>query len=1468
MPKNPFAELLALPHPEIKTKDISGEDALDILEIAAQADQPEQVAIELKEQIEFRGESVLPLRNLVEEQESAVLGTVLQEQLQEQLVDPELSVPAKVAAAEFVEKNTTTGNLLFSDILAGQHVRQMIDDNKRLQKLHTLEWIDRETIELVPDYPQLTKQERKQFQRGFMDRYLTAIFAIPHWLHIGGNQDDLDAWTALQLEQSKRSEQYRKGNGWTGTIFGAIFDPFGGPIFASGLATLKTSWSLIKASMAVKRLSNTFGPSRVMEMLSKSGESLKEFFRVEEKMMVKILEETRGKTDAASQKLFNAAEEAAVPTTQEVKLARTHRSPMATVATNATLVGDDMAQEAVKEGVLLANYTLAATTKTIPYLLTKAIDAGDALPLTLIPDIPKSGVVSPLTKHGTDVNNAAEIANTVADSILYDVVSTRQCKVLTVDVVRISPLAKDSLERAAEFGVSGEIFSDVSKMRSLLIGAYKFKGPALAALVKNVTKNKHTQNAMRKGLSKQLDIIYRDMNKKETITLTNMLRAADDVEDWGDALQDGFKIGEHTFRDATPKIIDAYRARQLMMKNTHRYLNQSAVQQAKANGWKAYGLDFIAAPVTVKDILKGTDILDETGKVLDDLADRKIYEISAASDAEKVEYRAFLKDDLATQLKELPDNMPIIGDRAGYMRVEYTDKYRVFKMIRDKSGRVLDATPVATSDNMIDATAFIDRQMAKSGSESLSYLGIRASDGTTGLIYNRSWVNVFRKMDDTQIDELLTHLKKSGELDDQAIADLLALREKYGYKRASALMTRDKKRLSSVKGGAAPVLTGKEADTAYMAWVSKYLSEAEYDQKLEKSFVKAYGHLSRDLITDPYAPITMKTVLGREANAYQDQLRSITGRIRSHKLEMADSIAVSMADKFIRSPNKTISKISEGFARVLPLPSKAVSGASSIVTTAALGSFNMMQLGLQFSAALFNVTSTTAGRLVFHGNRKATVKAIAQTTADFSGYLSLKVPFLNQVGVGKTAISKSVRDTWEFVEHSGVAAGIDFDAMGSMLKDVRGMRGWAGCIPKHLRKLADYSAYPFKEGERLGQVFSLLATRRLIQAEGKLAVGSKEFMEAVVDRSKVLALNMMKHNSAGITQNELSGIFVKFKDFGLHQGALFAPKGRQGLSKGELVGLYATWLGLFGPKGIPFAWDALIASEMYAGKDDPDGGVGRYTLELAQEMSVKLAKTAKGFGLSWEADRIQQYLEGGIPTVLSDGDVQIASRFAIADFFSDYLTSARMDEAMLGAVYTKHKRFLFEDVPESFNDFMAMIQTDRFSLETTGKALQPLVNQFTGISNLIKSGQLVRDPEGVLRDRQGRMLIKQPKLSEKIQVAIGVTPGKLVKLYDLQAIQMRQRKAITKYTREQSRRIAKLAETDKKFAEFHLDILMAELNDEGYVKLYPAVASYVQGERAMLDKTMGLEQRLLIRAMHDVQATGHQNAVYKELHKR
>jgi len=221
MAENPFAELdslLAQPASEIKTKDISGEDALDILEVAAQSGEPEQTATELKELLEFTGESVQPVRDLVEEQESAVLGDVLQEQLQVQLVDPTLSIPDKVAAAEFVDKNTTIGNLLFSDIIAGQHVRQMVDDNKRLY-----EWMQNYTpAEFTAEYkeakrfaeehdfplhmhpgarrtaafrPELTKFDVAQWQQGFSDRYLTEIFALPHLLHLGGKQNDLDVWT-------------------------------------------------------------------------------------------------------------------------------------------------------------------------------------------------------------------------------------------------------------------------------------------------------------------------------------------------------------------------------------------------------------------------------------------------------------------------------------------------------------------------------------------------------------------------------------------------------------------------------------------------------------------------------------------------------------------------------------------------------------------------------------------------------------------------------------------------------------------------------------------------------------------------------------------------------------------------------------------------------------------------------------------------------------------------------------------------------------------------------------------------------------------------------------------------------------------------------------------------------------------------------------------------------------------------
>lgn len=1490
---------------EPSSNEVTPNIALDIIEVSGQTDKPDETTTILRDNVKYDGVDVSAIRNMYSEAASDKTYGAIRADIEMHLSS---RTPKENAAAiRNLEVVKDTGNQMFSDPFAGKTAREAVDNDKFMEQtfedLRAGIIVDEDKVIDVRGGEFTTGLEKSDYRRGLTSRYLSDIFFLPMLVKAvvddktwAENKKEYEAWEQHQANEGSKSAAYAKGNGWRGSVLGFAVDPIGGSVTKAPLITGALTYKILKSAGVAKKLSGIMGNSNFLSLASRSGDSLVDFFRNDEKMIKMILEETSAGTDPVSKKFFDAATTAAIEgsPTSTVRLNRAFKSPMAEVADTAILAGDIKAQDKVIDSVLKVNNKTVEGLESSQEMLLKAVDAGDVLPLTLIPGNINT-VITPLTKFGTDVNNATSLADVAANQIVYDVATKAQRAVANIDTLRIGPAVEGSIQRAVDFGNGGEVFQKTSFMKTLLPGPWKFKAPARKMLIDEVTKNKITQSLIKKALGKQLSVVYRGLSGGDEKLLNKLIYTADNMEDAGIVVEGGVKFGDQVV-EATPNVIDKFYARQIAMKNTHKYLNSSAVAQARKKGWKTYKGQ-AAAPIKYTDIDKekfvvsgssadvtivqeGIEHDKSISTVLRDHPEFKLYEISDYNNPHVLKHIAIHPDDEATLLKEMSDNHKLIGDVKGYQRVEYKDKYRVFSIERDGTGGINKITPVATSDTWRAAKEFIgegeeaSKKAAMKGVEagipaervvSQGYFGVRASEGVSDFMYSPAFWDDFSKMTDEQM-EVVNNLFKEGGLSKAELDDLFAARDKFGYKRPSALKERGVKRLPSLSSDTPQVMLGKDADASYFDWVSRYLSEGDYISQLEKEFVNTYGEHFPSLTKDVYDPINplASHPLASEAAAYQNQILTIAGRQRSAILKSLDKKAQWAADKFVRSDNKAISTVSENFAKVLPLPSQTVRKASSLVTTMALGSFGLVQLPLQFSAAAINSIGATAGRAVFNGNPTQVIKSAVQAQLDFTQYLATKVPVLNKIGTTKK-LGKSMRETWDFVEQSGIAAGIDYDEVGQMLMDAKSMGGWTGFLRKPVKGFQQAGATFYKQGENLGQVYALLMSRRLLEAEGKFKVGSKAFNEAVLGRSKVLALNMAKHNSSALTQNELTSILLKFKDFGVHQGALFAPGGKQGLTKGELTGLYATWMGLFGLNGVPFSWDAMIAAEMVTSSGDPDGGAGKFTVDLLSEVSSELTFQAQKLGLDIEKDTIKNFVEGGLPTVLND-EVRVASRFAISNFFSDYMTATRMDEAMLGAVYSKIKRFVLEDTTESYRAFTNMLRDGELSLASAAKAAEPLANQFSGVAGFIRAGKLKFSDDGILRDTHGRALIVQPTLTQRLMIAGGLTPGELVRTYQLRSILSRQKKAIKEYVWEESQKIVEDGLKSPESGRVSFDLICSDLVENGYAKLIPLIAQRVYGKRGALDKALSAEQRLFLEAVQEVKDTGHFNTVMKELH--
>lgn len=1616
--------------------ELDPDTALDITEVASQTEDPNTTTKDLNSQVEISGIDITPLRDAHRKNASITARDNAVVKLEENVSTNSTAV--NVSSLKEIKLLEQPSNQLFGDHKAGVVMSGATELEKAMSEHYKKIYANGESLvelakgktpqkfeDVTGSYFQGiaktgTTEEKQQFWDGARDRYISDIFFLPmfgrglYHKAIGKGdveneegtpffsketfftEEDIEQYEAWEQSRAYRAEKepaYNEGDSWEASAIAIIADPFASVVKAPFIAGA-VSYKILKTTLVANKLEKMFGTSNLLSLVSRSGESLVEFFRADEKMTKLILKETAKSNDPLSSKLHKAAATANIKKipTSSVILSRSYNSPAAKLAVNAVKTGDVKAQDAVVEAVVKANATkateeLAESQKT----LLKMIDAGEAVPLTLLPDN-VSSVLSPLTKHGTDVNNALEIANVVGNRIVYDTVTKAQETVTAYHTVRIAPKVEESIQRAVDFGQDGPIFQKVGAINALSVGVHKFTGPARKALLDAVSKNKVAETVIKKGLGKQLKVIYRGLAGREKSSLNKLIYTADNLHGGGEIVEGGMQFGE-TFVEATPRVLDRFYARQIVMKNTQVMLNDSAVASATKKGWKTFGDGFTAAPMERKHFLSGkesgisrsgktpttttTSGVDKTfdaakhtddvkyafersidnastedmlsmlksrkarfekkaytGKVkenitaeINELESRlkpllkeefeerlvkaqeeglkviedingnqmgsigdipenyKIFEVTHYDDPDAFRYVAVAEEEVEKHFKTMPRQHRLVGNIEDYHHVEYKDKYRVFSLERDGNGVLTKMTPKATSNTWKAAKKFMDKGKL-SGEEaakiavskgvpaeritSQDYIAVRASEGVSEFMYSPAFWDDFSKMTDEQMEQVNILFKNNG-LSEQELKDLFAVRDRFGYKRQSPLKPRGDSRLPSLTSDGPNILLGQDADAAYMNWVSKYLSEGDYVAQLEKSFVESYGKDFEKITRNVYDRISPigEHPLSAEASVYQAQIATIAGRRRAPEIAKLDALARSAADKVIRADIPAVSKIMETFDSVVPLPGGLLREASDLTTVMALGSFSAAQLGLQFSAAFVNTVGITAGRAIGNFTARQTTVAAGKAQWDFIEYLATKTPILKQVG-GAKKLGKHMRGVYDFVEDSGVAAGIDYDDVGRMLLDSKNLNKWTNLVKKSGATAKHVGATFYREGEGLGQVYSLLVAKRLLEAEGKYKVGSTAFKEAVFERSKTIALNMSKHNASALTQNQMGAVIFKFKDFAMHQGALFDPrglvgKGKAGLTKGEVAGLYAAWIGAFGVAGLPLSQDMLMAAEMGYGAytDSPDAAVGKFTRDFMVERGTDLAFQLEKMGLNVKAKTITDYLNGGALKVVNE-EIDVATRFTISSFLGDYATN--FDEAMLGAVYSKMGKFLGSDIRESHRAFMNMVRDEELSFAAAGKAALPLTNQFSGVASLIKTMNLVRSEDGVLRDKQGRALIVQPNLTQVLLTAIGATPAELVETYNEREILSRQKKAVKEYIWEKSADIAEDYYRSEVSGKNSFDLISNDLKENGYQKLIPILFSQVWGSKTFLDRSLSAEKRQLLETLEFAKYTGNFDSVILKLH--
>ena len=227
--------------------------------------------------------------------------------------------------------------------------------------------------------------------------------------------------------------------------------------------------------------------------------------------------------------------------------------------------------------------------------------------------------------------------------------------------------------------------------------------------------------------------------------------------------------------------------------------------------------------------------------------------------------------------------------------------------------------------------------------------------------------------------------------------------------------------------------------------------------------------------------------------------------------------------------------------------------------------------------------------------------------------------------------------------------------------------------------VAKYGGIPFRIGEggnrimaftfiREQYIRALLKDKATVMGLNgkpltKSSIDSSEFLEAVVEKSKVLALDMGKTGELELLSGAGS-LLGQFKQVGFKTVSLYNSSA---LSGREKFGAAFATFGAFGAAGIPFAVDLLKTIDMswYYGTGDGPADRTEATDLLARSTSAFAEVAEEVTGGVLTKDGVYRMLSKGGINALSEGEINILSRASLSSFWSDAVDISDPGDAMV-----------------------------------------------------------------------------------------------------------------------------------------------------------------------------------------------------------
>jgi len=644
----------------------------------------------------------------------------------------------------------------------------------------------------------------------------------------------------------------------------------------------------------------------------------------------------------------------------------------------------------------------------------------------------------------------------------------------------------------------------------------------------------------------------------------------------------------------------------------------------------------------------------------------------------------------------------IVPYRTGHVPRVYRDQRFAVVVLDRKVGRV---SYEATFDSAVEADKWHRQRMAvirEKGGEDASEIAVKiwnkTDTGAGGAHMTRHSAKLLSQVDDVTADMFRKGLRENGINEKQVnviLKDMLAAPVVPGHSKARTIGLATTKVSHEARLELAAKPGRKDAQAAFAKIIAdetpfskaanlNYYSSVAHNSGYDNwrkfgmdDWSARYGHLSNGEAIDPL--LVTKSSFGEPptygANKWRtdtkealDYARWIKNTIKDRDwLENRyDEVFTNFSDNMARLANEgSISAKSVSWAMDhMPLAKELENNLRFVGAFPKLLTLNMAQIVVQGSQAVLSAGAA------FGFNPALAMKSMWKL-ANISGLetarrLKIRAP-------KASAGPNSIRTMHKEMIESGYFADLSSTDIAFGIKH--------GLDPGRIRRSWEYTkniaASPFRFGEAINRAMAYVTVRDQIafaigQANKKgfanlsdnmkmLAsdfdgipmvlddIGSHAFREAVIDKAKILALNMGKAGELRAMSGSLS-VGLQFKQV-LAKELSVMDSSKLTLRE-KIVG-GGSMIGLFGAGAIPLAGDMLrLADYGWSSDDDPQNRL--FFTGQAKAFNAMLGDNLESFSNGFvSTEGVQRFFAKGAITAASEGEIDFANRVALGSFLSE-----------------------------------------------------------------------------------------------------------------------------------------------------------------------------------------------------------------------